>query len=195
MFYIVEKIVMGITCYVDIFAIWAWVIGSGAEIFIAMVLAVIAGCALAATIMQGRQNRKHNEISVRPLLTIRNFTSRDDTIMHANVELVNCGFGPARIISVVIFDKGEESDQDYYEFAEKKLESFMNRRIAPLERGVIIKKDENYLMASVKFLLKENNIDFIKELDIEIKYQSIYKGEVFTYDSRIEHDKTEKDSP
>ncbi len=166
-----------------------------ANIVVAIMSVVIAGSILWATVRQGIQNRKHDEISVRPLLTTRTFTSRRDNSMSASIELVNCGFGPALITSVVLFLNDKKLPQEYFEFTQENLKKFETRRVAPLERGVIIKAKENYLMASVEYVFEKNNLDFIKNIDIKIEYQSIYKGETFIYDSRIEHDKTGQDSP
>ncbi len=153
---------------------------------IASLSTIIGGCALSLTIWQGKQNDKHNRLSVRPELTIARYISTRGTQIYANVRLINGGFGPALITSVVLFSDDIKVSQTYYDFAEEKLKEFTKKRFSPLAPRVVIRAGEEYLMASVEYEGDESRLDFIDRLDIEIKYQSIYRDETFTYDSKID---------
>src|SRR3990167_560763 len=61
---------------------------------------VIAVCALAFSIWQGMQTRKHNKLSVRPHLTA--WVKRDAVKRFYSIELINNGIGPALIEEFLI---------------------------------------------------------------------------------------------
>src|SRR3990172_12584537 len=56
---------------------------------------IIALCALALSIWQGMQTRRHNRLSFRPHLTT--WTNRDAEKGFYRIELINNGIGPALI--------------------------------------------------------------------------------------------------
>ena len=86
---------------------------------IALASAFVAACALGVTIWQGRQNYKHNKLSVRPLLATMEHHHTTDNIGHIAFELINCGVGPAIIKNFVLqrnFDLPEVGEKTHATF-------------------------------------------------------------------------------
>ena len=130
----------------------------------------IALMALFISIWQGCEERRHNRLSVTPILTFDNIShNRSKTI-----KLKNVGLGPARILSFEIM----EGDAVYS--AENgnpwnKLSFIKNIGFSEMyyfDYGAVIKPDQSYNILTW-------NLDSLRSLDIEIKviYESIYGEE------------------
>jgi hypothetical protein len=159
------------------------------EIWVAMASAVIAICALGVTIWQGRQNYKHNKLSVRPFLGT--FEYRD--IINNNTgrltfELMNCGIGPAIIKNFVLFYDGKEVSRNnrktYYAFLQNLLADFGRLEISMYSPGAAMQIGEKLLLLSFDYDFKKQDIGFTNKLNLIVDYQSIYENKVFTYDSK-----------
>ncbi len=154
------------------------------EIWIAVASAVVAICALAVTIWQGRQNYKHNKISVRPKLAVSKNLKPTKTKKTVCFELINSGVGPAIIKDfILIYDREEVSKNNYktYEnFLKDKARNAKLVSIGFLSPGVSISIKESFNLFSFQYK-HEQDILFVDKLSLRIHYQSIYEDEIFTY--------------
>lgn len=78
------------------------------ETSISLASAAVALCALGVTVWQGRQNNRHNKMSVRPKLTASENYQDDDNERTVSFELINSGFGPAIIKDFILVYDGKE---------------------------------------------------------------------------------------
>ena len=147
---------------------------------------VIALCALAISIWQGAQARKHNRLSFRPHLAT--WTHKNAETGSYEVELMNNGLGPAMIKKFALFVDGKLISGDGTEPIEKTLkilfpnipyqsqQSYLSNgySMAPKERCSIIK-----LRFTTPQLLTLELVEHAsRRCDLEICYTSFY-GEVF----------------
>ncbi|MCA8834596.1 MAG: hypothetical protein K8953_05865 [Proteobacteria bacterium] len=206
MFYIVKKIAMGIACYVDICAIWAWVIALGADNITAIATAFIAVCALGVTVWQGWQNYKHNKLSVKPLLrfeeshqeAVEPIHKKTKGFFHYKFMISNYGVGPAVIKKFVLFSDGDKNRYDDFE----KYNNFLNGMMVDFpysntnylsDSGVVISGKKEMLW---EFVYDFNNpahhqkFEEMRKLCMYIAYQSIYEDEIiplgFGFDNEID---------
>ncbi|MGU9962779.1 MAG: GNAT family N-acetyltransferase [Candidatus Halichondribacter symbioticus] len=182
MFYIVKKIVIAIACYVDICAIWAWVVALGADNITAIATVFIAVCALGVTLWQGWETRKNNRLSLRPLLRFESTESVHDGVGQYKFFLVNRGVGPAIIESFILFsDDGKESYSDFEsqnKFLNKKMEQFYNTEKSYLGHGSIMDKGEKQILWEFEYNPYKQNLEDFAKLKISIEYKSIYQDEI-----------------
>lgn len=90
------------------------------ETAISLSAAVIALCALFVTIWQGVQNRRHNRLSMRPLLHF-DFLAKDGIV---SISLKNTGVGPAVIKKFTVELDGKELYGNEYELLKTIIEEF-----------------------------------------------------------------------
>ncbi|MEC8067254.1 MAG: hypothetical protein VX154_05290 [Pseudomonadota bacterium] len=157
------------------------------EMWVTLSSVVVAVCALVVTIWQGRQNYKHNKMSVKPILVASedlNEVSKNN--YEISCELINTGFGPAIIKEfILIYDGKEVSNNNRTTFLStlKKLvghESFSYYWFAP-DSSISAGEAQEVFAFNFK---KGDDISFLEKLNVKINYQSIYGDEAFTYDSR-----------
>ena len=186
--------------FVGIGAIWTVVAVWEAEVYIvitAIASVVIACLALWANIREGKEtriereeNRKHNRLSVRPLLRLDAACEEIDGLFHYKLKLVNRGIGPAIIKDfVLISDGGKEfhdNFEDYNKTLHKMLKGFDEPKTTHLDGGSVIAKGEMQILWQLKYDPKSQNINAINELGMIITYQSIYKDEIITLHHRLE---------
>lgn len=156
---------------------------------IAFVSVVIAVCALGVTIWQGKQNDKHNKLSVRPFLSAKLYWDAKGDTGFFTYELMNCGIGPAIIKDFILFFGDKEvsrnNDQIYRNFLNKKLEKFMEVTPVSYLPGAVMQTKEIQALITFKYNIQNQSpIDFINKLHMVIHYQSIYQDEIFIHDLR-----------
>lgn len=156
---------------------------------------IVSLCALFLTITELFTARKHNRLSVKPLLTT--FTSfdidsaePDETICTAH--LLNTGLGPAIIKEfeflldnnpLRIQDPQEMNPVLFNEFGQQLVSS--KTRTTILRKMSVLAKDQKLMVA--KLVIKSPTsvqLEAIKRFNLWIKFESAY-GESFIYDSRL----------
>ncbi len=192
---VLVTIIIAIVSYINIVAIWAWmssidtdiimIITAIASILIALISGVIAIIALKANIRSGEETRKHNKLSVLPLLAVeRKKIEKKDRNNHKLI-LVNNGVGPAIIESFALYFKDREiscNDVKAYEnFLENDMKRFNCQHTSHGRRGVSLGAGERKTLWEFEYNLNTKDIEDIQELTVRVKYQSIYKDEIFSY--------------
>ncbi len=172
----------------NIDAIWTWVSSWKAEtVMIATAIAsiVIATCALVATTVQGMQNRKHNRLSVKPYLKLINNITERGNKRFINLELENCGTGPAIIKNFILeFDGKEIARNDikkYETFLAKNTSGLTFSNICFMGSNNVIKEGTKQPLWKFKYECGSQEDKFIGGLNMRIEYQSIYKDEIFIW--------------
>ncbi len=181
---------------------------------IATASVVIAGCALLFTAWQGMETRKHNKLSVRPILTGETFDAErysvEKDIRRVSLEIINSGIGPAIIKSfVLIFDDEEIARNDvnaYCNFMKQKLRGMKGiKGVEDIDKlglgflmcGSVMKEGDRQMIWDIKYINKDDpqndNIATLYKITLIVEYQSVYDGDVFTFDTR-EYHKAEKDA-
>lgn len=159
--------------------------------------ALIALCALAYTIWQGKKTQHHNKLSFRPHLTT--WTHKDiDKGVYA-VELMNNGLGPALIESFTIKVDGKNISGEQTEPIEKGLKILFPNLVYKshqeyMGKGYSMAAKEKRTIVVIQFseprsISKEVVEHAFNRADLIIKYKSFYE-EVFTYSS--EDDKSNR---
>jgi hypothetical protein len=159
------------------------------ETYIAIASAFIAVCALGVTVWQGRQNHKHNKMSVRPKITTMENFDDDGRNRTVSFELINSGFGPAIIKDFILVYDGEEVSKNnrktYEDFLKEKVKSQGCKivNIVSFAPDSALLVNERCELLSFHHRVGED-ASFINKLDLRVNYQSIYEDETYTYDSR-----------
>ncbi len=198
MFYIVEKIVIAIACYVDICAIWARVVALGADNITAIATVFIAVCALGVTLWQGMETRKHNRLSVRPSLVLRITEGKIDAKKpNAEIKFIiaNNGSGSAFIKKTIreIDDKkfAEGDSQKYMEALAKIIEDVSTATCHDISSASIMKPGEEIVLISFEYTSHEKKIEALKKIKLFLEYQSAYEEKFkplsYKYDSKIHY--------
>ncbi len=179
--------IIAIASYANIEAIWAWVSSWEAEtvmIVTAIASIVIAGIASLATVMQGLYNRAHNRLSVRPLVTsVRDIRVRKDK-NGDSLEIRNNGTGPAIIKNVIHYlnDKVLTWDEFHTLFYDNT-DGFEPRKVSFIKVGSVLAVEGVQNLWEVGYNPKNQNIDFLNNINIRIEYQSIYEDKLFICDT------------
>jgi hypothetical protein len=144
---------------------------------------LIATCALVATFWQILTTRRHNKLSVKPLLTFDRHYSRSKDV-NVGLHVLNCGVGPAIIESTSVVcgpkDMRATTVDELFEILQKYGIDGPVRYYWYSPGDVIPpNKDQHYIT-----LLRdagsrpENFTKFLDDIEIVIEYSSIY-GERF----------------
>lgn len=149
---------------------------------------VIALCALALTFWQACIARRHNKLSVQPILTtwIHSDVSSNEYI----IELLNKGVGPALIKDFKVFVDSHEIMGEGYEPIEKALKlvfpqySYVSRQ-SFLSAGYSMVANETRALVSIKFYgtnfpVPEEIAHAIRRVRLTVNYASVY-GELFVF--------------
>ena len=156
----------------------------------------VAALALFLTIWQGLQARRHNRLSVRPLLEFGGYIGDGDKQKNKKnskfeVTIVNRGVGPAIIKNFVLKIEGREksrnNSQDYHDSLGELLENFKPLMNTHLSSGSAVQAGEEIVVLRFKYNAKTDNIDFINKVEILVEYQSIYKDEIIPKKYKNEH--------
>lgn len=157
------------------------------EVWIMGASAVVAVCALAVTVWEGFQARKHNKLSVRPLLTSAENSDITRRGMFFSWELINAGLGPAIIKDFIVLFNGKEVSRNNREeliaFLKKKTKKYGDLKVFTFRVDSSMVANEKCEILSFTYN-PDQDISFIEKLDLRINYQSIYKDKTFTYDTR-----------
>ncbi|EOV6281615.1 hypothetical protein ACOQ0N_001467 [Vibrio parahaemolyticus] len=155
--------------------------------YIAICAAIISFVALGLGIYQSHLTRKHNKLSIRPILSISKVSSYDRGLSYT---LLNNGLGPAIIkkFGVMIDDKLiESSDNIIFSALEKIGVEHFDVGYFTLESGEAYNVGEELLLLG--FVDKESNPDKYANLDkvmprfkFYIEYECIY-GDKFKLQS------------
>ncbi len=152
---------------------------------------IIAGLALILTILQGWQNHRHNKLSVLPRLDQSIIMDMLDGSGYYEFKIINKGFGPAIIKEWVLSFEGKEVSRGdslaYNKFWFDKMGKFRNAKVDFISPNSAMEKGEDRLMWSFNFDHENDDIRFIHKIDLWIKYESIYGGKNFFYDSKDSH--------
>ncbi len=149
-----------------------------ASILIALASGVIAIIALRASIRSGEETRKHNKLSVRPLLSIDNAMSEVGNRGFYSIRLSNCGIGPAIITDVKLFFDGVpvpySGKPEFGNFIWDKIKDFDVRRLYLLApKDALVAGGEKTLW-EFYYVPQVHNIDQVRKIDLLIEYESFY---------------------
>lgn len=140
--------------------------------------AVIALCALAATIIVACQNRHHNRLSVTPNVDF----IRDPTSNPATLVIKNTGIGPA-IISDLAIGMADES----YSFCSRdEIGEFKKRSSQNVDvyfgggKGIYLLPGDSIELLKLKPIDRAKAEIFLGELSATVKWESLY-GKKFEY--------------
>lgn len=159
------------------------------EIIIAISSVFIALFALVATIWQGKMTKKHNKLSVKPILNCR--VEISNHCEKIGVHFTNDGIGPAVITSAKIKRNNKEFSLGDFRylglFPELRNEHFhFNLLGIP---GTILPSQSQWLFSTNEhkngFVKINDLISALNEVNIEIKYESMYEDK-FTFLRKIE---------
>lgn len=86
-----------------------WFTAGRLQILANVLTVVVAVAAIALSVWEGYENRRHNRLSVLPQLENRTSTHREapDTLYTLRYALANTGLGPAFLTNILIFREGE----------------------------------------------------------------------------------------
>ena len=153
-----------------------------ANTLIAICATVIAVVSLGVSVFEARATRKHNRLSVQPLLGL---TTRFPVGGTARLRLSNSGLGPAKIVSSRLMVDGKPRG-DFSRPGVDELRSGLSVRPHATTLGGHPFLDTGY----EQFLLSVDSYDpaehgefrdlIERRLQVQIRYDSIYGGERFT---------------
>lgn len=151
----------------------------------------IAACALGISIYEGFSNRKHNRLSVKPLLRFH-YTNTPD--LPVTVKLVNKGIGPAVIyyIDVLVHD-GDCIRKYYLDSFEYLNENNINDAIRvwmPTSDGEILDVGGSILLlqfteTTLPSRERNNQLSQLQQLEYRVNNCSIY-GKKFGVKCRLQ---------
>ena len=124
---------------------------------------VVAVCALVVTVWQGVVTRKHNRLSVTPVLTL--YRREIDGV----ITVENNGIGPALIISQEVYFRGEPLEEESFQ---KAIPHFIDSGHL-LPGAAIAPGDEVMLFKSAAYV-DGSHMEVLQELRFRITYKSIY---------------------
>jgi hypothetical protein len=163
-------------------ALLVWRFLMDANTVIAVCGVVIAVTSLGVSAYVAWATRKHNRLSVRPLL---GFTTTFPVGATAGLRLSNSGLGPARITnSQLIFDGNllGEFSRTYVDDLRSRLD--VRPHATTLGRQPFLDTDYQQFLLSVDPYDPSQHREFREliegRLRLEIQYESIYGGEGFT---------------
>ena len=157
---------------------------------------LVASLAFGVTIWHAWTTRKHNRLSVKPLLnTWNDFGSFADGL---EITLRNIGIGPALIESFEIYVDAKKVDGIGTDPINKAISILFPVNTPTilyssyLAKGGVLGVNEKIKVLSIKFPpnffpsppIMEHTLNRCKLI---VRYQSIYENEVFTYDSLENH--------
>jgi len=169
------------------------------QVITGIATAVIALCALALSIWQGMQTRRHNRLSFRPHLTP--WTNRDAEKGFYTIELINNGIGPALIEEFLVKVDGKVISGQGVEPIEKGLKIiFPNLEYKSLlgyvAKGYSMVAKEKVTIVAIQFLKQPfPTLEFMdrasNRVSLDIPYKSFY-GEQFHFHFPTQNEKFNK---
>ncbi len=152
---------------------------------------IIAGLALLLTVWQGWQTRKHNRLSVKPLLKIiaderiKPSFSNLSPIQQLDLKIINKGLGPAIIKNFILQFDGKELTRNNQKFHMDKVREKLRGKVGKdaklsfLVSDSVMQAGDNTLLLGIEYDLAKDSTDGIDKLDILVEYYSIYKDKTF----------------
>ena len=160
---------------------------------------VIALCALALSIWQGIQTRRHNRLSFRPHLTT--WSNRDAEKGFYRIELINNGIGPALIEEFLVKVDGKVISGQGPEPIEKGLKIIFPNLEYKLRHGYVAKgysmpAKEKVIIVEIQFPKRPlPSLEFMERasnrMSLDIPYKSFY-GEQFHFHFPTQDEKSNK---
>ncbi|GGQ13875.1 hypothetical protein [Shewanella litoralis] len=148
-----------------------------AEIIIAISSILIALCALVTTIWQGMITRKHNKLSVRPIISVYVIVSGDNTL---GLKIVNQGLGPAIITSAFIKKNGFQfrlDDRKYLSLFPELTDNHFQFGLGGMQ-GSLVPLQPHWLISTEvhnDLNIKKSLVSALNKIELEFEYESIYR--------------------
>ena len=181
---IIAGLAILIACFAYMDEIATILSGWKPNIVIAVLSVFIAGCVLGVTIWQGLQNRKHNRLSVLPLLICERDLGEEITIVH----LVNSGIGPAIITKIELLFDGKvvscNNYDSYVAFLKEEMKQPTQPEIGYIHAGEIMSVGYKQWMWQLIHGKTKKDINFARKLSLRVEYESIYHDKTYVFDSR-----------
>ncbi|MFI7470637.1 hypothetical protein [Nonomuraea sp. NPDC049646] len=151
----------------------------GAEAVIALAAAVIALAALFVAIFEVRATRRHNRLSVRPVLQCR-VTLREGE--PSGLSITNAGLGPAVIVETRVWLDGVLMGPWNRECTIEVIKRLKKQpTTSTLVEGSTLSPGTQKLLLGLSSYMPSENPDFKTlletRLDLEVRYESLYGGE------------------
>lgn len=161
----------------------------------ALASAFIAVLALLATIWQACVTRKHNRLSVRPLLSTWNHAVPNGY----RIDLTNIGVGPALIDTFKIYVDGQKIDGKGTEPIHKAVKILFPTgtpailHSSYLAKGGALGAKEGITLVQIQFTPETLPTPEVfehmqKRVKLLVTYKSIYEDKTITYDSILNHE-------
>jgi len=141
---------------------------------------IIALCALALSIWQGMQTRRHNRLSFRPHLTT--WTNRDAERGFYAIELINNGIGPALIEEFLVKVDGKVISGQGPEPIEKGLKIIFPNLEYKLRHGYVAKgysmpAKEKVIIVEIQFPKRPlPSLEFMERASNRVSFDILYKS-------------------
>lgn len=132
--------------------------------YLAVFVAILA---LLVSLYEGYEIRKHNRLSLRPLIDSKTFVKEDD---YFRVEIKNAGLGPAVFKSFTITANGKNVENWNEAMREIGITQFS--RLNTLNENEVFQREETVTLVKIDTVMANYNIGFI------LRYESLY-GEKF----------------
>ena len=161
-----------------------------ADTIIAGASMIIALCVFVVTIWQSFVMRKHNRLSVKPVLDSTEGHSHDKNQTTVEYQLSNVGVGPAIIKDfILIYGENEISHNNstnYVAFINKQANKFMDVSWYWMSPTATLATNQKVTLLKFSYdnETKSDAEELMKNLALLVRYYSIYKNEIFVYDSR-----------
>ena len=151
------------------------------ELFLSIIGTIIALSAAATTIWQGLLTRRHNRLSVKPLLRIDKITVMGQK---ASIILANRGVGPATISSVKFLVDGIVIEQSKIKTGfsalkkmgldsqKYKIFEILHQESFSAGEQMALFESHDKIINEIEGLMIEKSFD---RLSMEIEYESIYE--------------------
>jgi hypothetical protein len=153
-----------------------------ASIIVSVCATIIAVVSLGVAVYQARATRRHNRLTVRPILELRTNFRVGQT---AGLQLLNVGIGPAAVTKTRLTLDGEhlgEFDESGVNRVRETLTAIRPSAVTLGGRPYLAKDYSQYLLSVPAFdpVVHSEFIDLVRSsLAIEIHYESVYGGEGF----------------
>ena len=140
---------------------------------------VIALCALALSIWQGMQTRKHNRLSVMPHLTTK--TDRDVEKGFYSIKVINNGIGPALIEEFLVKVDGKVISGQGPELIEKVLQMLFPGFPYKSKQGYVSKDHSMAVkdivtIVNIQFYERFPPLEFMDRASNRVSFDILYKS-------------------
>ncbi|MBO3744820.1 hypothetical protein J5X84_01980 [Streptosporangiaceae bacterium NEAU-GS5] len=153
-----------------------------ADTVVAICATAIAVASLTVSVIEGRASRRHNRLSVRPLLQL---TTRFHPGDSAGLLLTNSGLGPAIIVKTALWLDGKHVGEYNQANVDKVRDPLAFRPSAVTFGGrPFLATDYSRFLLLVEPYDPDEHAEFadllIRRLRVEIHYESLYGRENYT---------------